>query len=67
MTRHYFVDYEVYSGGLPMLQGQLAMSWATAPGVAFAAEDLLAQARQKAADRHGAEAQEIQIKALTRL
>lgn len=67
MARHYFVDYELYSGGVPVLFGHLAVTWPEQADGQLRADALLAHVRQTAADRHAAEAHEIRIRSMTRL
>lgn len=67
MERHYFVDYEIYGGGHPVMYGHLALTWETPPGERFSPQALIGHVCQEAADKHGAELHEIRVRSITRL
>lgn len=67
MRRHYFVDYEVYSGGQPTLYGQFALTWGPVAEGRFCPDDLLTHVRQRAADRHRVALHDVRVKTLSRL
>jgi len=67
MTRHYFVDYDVYSLGHPLTFGQLSMTWVSGPGGTFDPEALLRAIRRRAAERHCVADTDIRIRSMSKL
>lgn len=65
--RHYFADYEVWSGGVAVAWGQVALTYPEDEGDCFDPAALLAKIRQRAASLQCVEPFEIRVRSLTRL
>lgn len=69
MSAHYFyfADYEILIGGRFIVWGQATLDYAPAAPGAFDPAELLNLIRQRAANEHGVERDEVRVRNLSRL